>query len=164
VAFVGICLPLALFHSLFTSHSVFARLDPATTVHPLTVGIYVFPHRTRVYKHVCGCVCVYVYICVHIILYAHGYGGLRLRRWHWNQKLYNWKERRFLLRVLSEMDWIKRTKGLFYWSLSWKRHWVTSPAAGWWPSEVYCVNEINEFICYSKREGVMVGCHFGSEK
>lgn len=29
---------------------------------------------------------------------------------------------------------------------------------------VCCVNEINEFICYSKRKGVMVSCHFGSKK
>lgn len=64
----------------------------------------------------------------------------------------------------AEMDWIKRTKGLFYRSLSWKRHWVTRPRKrrrGW--REVLCKR--NKWIhLLFKAQGVMVGCHFGPEK
>lgn len=69
-------------------------LTPTTTIHPLTTGIYVFPHRTRVY--------IWVYVCIlcECACNMHMGSGLRLKRWHRNQKLYNWKERRFLLRVL----------------------------------------------------------------
>lgn len=94
MAFVGICLPRSLF--LLSCLTLFSTvLTLATTIHPLTVGIYVFPHRI----HLC-----IIWVCICILCACacnmHMGSGLPLKRWHRNQKLYNWKERRFLLRVL----------------------------------------------------------------
>lgn len=90
------------------------------------------------------------------------------REWDWDGdigiKNFIIEKRGGFRRARAEMDWIKRTKGLFYRSLSWKRHWVTRPRRRWWEwREVLCKR--NKWIhLLFKAQGVMVGCHFGPEK
>lgn len=148
MAFVGICLLLL---SLLIPPSPAVAADHPTQpsflyiLTPLLPAPSIDHPRASTHKH------AHTHICT--------------RKCDWGIKNFIIEKRGGFRCARAEMDWIKRTKGLFYRSLSWKRHWVTRPRRRWWRGRREVLCKRNKWIhLLFKAQGVMVGCHFGPVK